>query len=258
MEQQTAIVKQQPLTPDVWRMIQDLAPYAKDSRLFGVATAPQAMMIMTKGHELGLPLTTSFEYIHVIQDKPTLSPRGALAIIIGSPVYAGIKIDEQRDNKGNPTSCSVTMKRIDGTEYTATFTMEDAKRADLIKSGSGWEKYPANMMKWRAVGFAADVVFPDVIGGLKRADELGSDITPDGDVIQGSWKVQEQPQKQPNQYQMTVNDLMKLYPPERILAANDGNIPSTPEQIKATVEKLQKEDEDIETVNIKTAEEIES
>lgn len=249
------IVKHQPLTPDVWRMIQDVAPFAKDSRLFGVATAPQAIMIMAKGHELGLPLTTSFEYIHVIQDKPTLSPRGALAIIMGSPVCAGVKIDEQRDNKGNPTACSVTMKRVNGVEYTATFTMEDAKRADLVKAGGGWEKYPANMLKWRAVGYAADVVFPDVIGGMKRADEFDAAITPDGDVIATTWTVEpKQPQKPAAP---TLQQLMEKYPAEKILEANNNAIPSTADEIAAVIEKLEAEVAEIEAIDVESSQEVE-
>jgi hypothetical protein len=34
------------------------------------------------------------------------------------------------------------------------------------------------MLRWRAIGFCADVVFPLLIGGMKRADELGAGITP--------------------------------------------------------------------------------
>lgn len=252
----TAIVKKE-ITPDVWKMIEHIAPTMKDSRLFGVATAPQAAAIMLKGYELGLSMTASFEHIHVISDRPTLSPRGALALVLNSPEYVDMKISDETDKSGNPTACTVWMKRRNGLEYTAKFSMEDAKRAALIKPGSGWEKYPANMLRYRALGYAIDIVFPDVTGGMKRSDEFGSDITPDGEVIQGSWKIQEQPQS-PQQPKITIEHLMKLYPPERILAVNDGNIPSTPAEIKETLAKLEKEDEEIDAVDVEASEEIES
>jgi hypothetical protein len=232
----TSIVKHE-LTPTIWNMIQEIAPFAKDSRLFGVATAPQAVMVMAKGHELGLPLTTSFEYIHIISDKPTLSPRGALALIMQSGQCESLKIEEFNDDKGNPFSCKVTMKRKGGIEYTTTFTMQDAARADLVKPGGGWAKYPASMLKWRAIGYAADVVFPDVIGGMKRADEFGAAISPDGEVIATTWTVQQdQPKAQPTQ--ITLQDLINAHGAEKVLTANDGKIPGTTEEVQVVAAKL--------------------
>lgn len=165
------------ISPGVMAMIMSLAPVIHQSRLFGVASLEQAATVMLKGHELGLPLTAAFELIHIVQGKPSLSPRGALAIIMSSGLLAELMIDEQTD------SCTVTMKRTNGFTYTTSFTMDDARRAGVIKDGGGWQSYPANMLRWRAIGFCADVVFPDVLAGMKRADEFGAPITPNGDVI---------------------------------------------------------------------------
>lgn len=237
-----AIVKRE-LTSDTWGMIERIAPVMQKSRLFGVSTAEQAMAIMLKGHELGLQLAASFEFVAVIQDKPSLIPRGALALILNSSEYAGMTIDDQRNDKGHPVACVVTMKRKNGFSYTATYTMEDAKLADLVKPGSGWAKYPANMLRWRAVGYCADVVFPDIIGGMKRADELGADITPDGDVITGTWsKVESKPQSP----QITLNELIAKYGAQSILLINNNTIPATPEQIKEVAEKLAQQDKNLE------------
>lgn len=157
------------------------------------------MAIMLKGHELGLTLTASFEFIHVIEGKPGLNPRGALALIQDHPEFAGLKIEDLADEDGIPTACVVWMKRKNGVEYVAQFTMEDAIRAGLVRDRSGWTKYPANMLRWRAVGFCADVVFPDVLGGMKRTDELGADLSEAGNTIEGEWSVQPPPapKKQP-------------------------------------------------------------
>lgn len=248
----TALALNKPqLTPDVFQMINQVAPVMHAARLFGTKTPEQAMAIMIKGYELGFSLTASFENIHVIEDKPSLSPKGALAMILASPECAGITINE--DAKG----CTVTMKRRGGFEYTTTFTLDDAKRAGVVKAGSGWEKYPANMCRWRAIGYAADIVFPDVIGGTKRADEFGADLTPDGDVIEGSWS---NGGSQPQQivippafetstispYQtvsqsaptITLNDLVSKYGTAAILEANGGLIPGTSEECAAVAAKL--------------------
>jgi hypothetical protein len=256
----TAIVKHQPLTPETWEMIRHVAPVMRQAQLFGVATESQAAAIMLKGHELGLSLTASFEFINVIRDKPGLIPRGALALILGSSEYDGMKIEDIADSKGNPTACKVWMKRKNGLEYTAQFTMEDAKRADLIKPDSGWSKYPSNMMRWRAIGFCADIVFPDVLGGMKRVDELGADITPDGEIIQGSWTVQKevpQPPKPQKTIQVALNELMQRYAAEKILEANNGSIPSTMQEIEAVIAKLEQEAADVSTITVDVVPEVE-
>jgi hypothetical protein len=162
----------------IWTMIQSLAPTIHESRLFKVASPQQAAAIMLKGHELGLSLAASFEFIHNINGQIGVSPRGALALIHQSPLVDVIEINDEADR------CTVTMQRRDtGFRYTSSFSLEDAGRAGLLKDDSGWAKYPANMLRWRAIGYCADVVAPDVLAGMKRADELGAAIDREGNVV---------------------------------------------------------------------------
>ncbi len=239
---ETALVVRPQLTPDTWRMITDVAPTMHLARCFGVASKEQAAAIMLKGYELGLSLSGSFEYIHIVEGKPSLSPRGALALILGSALNGGVKITENAD------ACTVWMKRADnGFEHSVTWTLEDAKRAGVVKAGSGWEKYPANMIRWRAIGFCADVVFPDVTGGMKRADEFGADLTPDGDVIDGAWKAVPVQSEAPSESSsieapkaaVTLGDLVGTYGADAIMAANGGRIPGTEEELQAVAAALE-------------------
>jgi hypothetical protein len=161
MSESRALVPQT-LSPSVWTMITQVAPVLYQSRLFGVSSPDQAAAIMLKGAELGIGLAASFEFIQVIQGRPTLSPRGALALIQRSGELEDLKVDDQ------PDRCIAWMKRRNGPEYSATFTMDDAQRAGLLKAGSAWMSYPSNMLRWRAIGYAADVLFADITGGLKR------------------------------------------------------------------------------------------
>lgn len=173
----TSYHQPQPLTIDMWNLISALAPAAHQSRLFNVSSPEQAMMIMAKGYELGMPVTAAFELIHVIQGKPTLSPRGALALVQASGLLETMDIQEQ------PGSCTVTMRRRGGISYSLMWTLADAKKAGVIKPDSAWQSYEANMLRWRALGFVIDVLFSDVTGGLKRADEFGAAVDSDGAVI---------------------------------------------------------------------------
>jgi len=256
------VVRESPRIPtqEIWNTIQAIAPTMHMAACFGVGSPEQAAAIMLKGYELGLSLSGSFEFIHIIEGRPALSPRGALALIIASPLCAGVKIDDLKDDKGNPTGCRVWMKRSNGFEYTVKWSVEDAKQAGVVKPSSGWEKYPANMLRWRAVGFCADVVFPDVIGGMKRADDLGADLTPNGEIIEGSWQTwpaesvpesedaspeetatskPADAQSEPEQDIPTLQTLAEKYGAEAIMAANDGRIPATDEELTAVAQALE-------------------
>lgn len=234
-----ALTIRQPLTPQVWEMINGIAPAMHQSRLFGVTSPHAAAAIMLKGYELGLPLTASFEFIHVIDGKPGLNPRGALAILQNHPETQSIKITPMTDAKGVYLGHEVTMRRKSGFEYTTRFTLEDAKKAGLIKPNSGWEKYPQNMCLWRAVGFCADVVFPDVIGGMKRADELGASISPDGNIIEGEWLVQEQPIMATDPaFDAALTELVEKYTAEAVILANGGQMPANFDELMAAASRL--------------------
>lgn len=249
MEDTKSLVPTQPqqLTPTVWNMIQAVAPAMHAARWFGVLNPEQAAAIMLKGYELGLGLAASFEYIKPIQGRPALVPQGALALIHGKGVLSKLEVKDLADDKGIPTACQVTMRRADtGFEYSVTFSMDDARRAGLVKPDSGWDKYPANMLRWRAIGFCADVVCPDVLGGMKRADELGADLTPTGEIIEGAWQVasESEPPDQPaaqiedEATALTLDDLLAQYSPEAIMAANEGKIPATLDEVVKVAEVL--------------------
>ena len=239
MNESRAIVPAQTLTPSVWQMIETIAPVVWRSGIFGIGSKEAAASIMLKGYELGLSLAASFEFVQVIQGKPTISPRGALALIQQSNELADLKIEDLADNNG-PTRCRVTMKRTNGFSYTTEFSMEDAKRAGLVKPDSGWTKYPANMLRWRAVGYCADVVFPDVIGGMKRADELEAEITEDGDVITDAdeWNVLEVIQNH-KPVPPTLEQLVTEYGADAVMTANDGKVPANDDEVRTIAEKLE-------------------
>lgn len=219
-----------------WETIKAIAPAMHQSRLFGVSSAEQAAAIMLKGYELGLGLAASFELIYVIQGKPTLSPRGALALIHRSGELTGMSVD------GDATRCTVTMKRRSGFEQSVTYTVDDAKRAGLVKPDSAWAAYPANMLRWRAIGFCADLVFPDVLGGLKRADELGAAITEAGDVIEGQ-AITPDPRYLPELPPVVIaplnlESLVETFGAEAVMAANSGKIPATYDELETIARQL--------------------
>lgn len=235
-----ALVPQRELTPGLWRMISDIAPVMYKSRLFGVTSVESATAIMLKGYEMGLGLTASFEFIQVVEGKPSLAPRGALALLHNSPLLAEITIT-RLDDKGKFLGYECTMKRKNGFTHTTRFTMADAQTAGVVRPGSGWQHYPENMCLWRAVGFCADVVAPDVVGGLtaimKMPENFGVALSNEGDIIDVQ-PAQTTTSSSGNSHPITLDELLTKYDPEMIMVANNGRIPSTDEEVAAVAATL--------------------
>jgi hypothetical protein len=231
--QGTYLAKREPLSPQKWEMIKAVAAEIHASRMFGTSNIAQAAAIMLKGSELGFELASSFEFIQTVQGKPALKPQGHLALILNSPLLKDIKIEEK------PGSCTVTMERVGGFKHTITFTMNDAQKAGVVKPDSGWEHYPANMLRWRAIGYCADVVFPDLGGGMRRTEELGAEIAPDGDSTPSPWVVESPATELPvtNAY-TTVTQLLETWTADQVMGANDGRIPATAEECLKVAEVL--------------------
>jgi hypothetical protein len=238
-----AIIPQRELTPKIWGMISQMAPVMYKSRLFGVASEEQATAIMLKGYEMGLSITASFELIQVVQGKPSLSPRGALALLHNDPRIKKITVTRLIDASGKYLGHECYMARSNGFEYTVRFTLDDAKRAGVIKPGSAWETYPENLCQWRAIGFAADMVAPDLISGMsgmmKMPEQYGVTLTGDGDVVDYFAPTASTPAPVvPAPVTITLGDLVDKYGAQQVMDANGGTIPGTDAELATVAAKL--------------------
>lgn len=227
-----AIVVRQPNVSD-WGMIQAIANSSFESRKFGLVKVQEAEIKLLMAYENGLPLTSAFQSVYVINGVPALSPKAIWAKIINHPDFAGFK--EERLEEGNKFfGYKITLSRKNGMQVTRQFTMADAKIAGLDKKDN-WVAYAPNMCFWRALGFVEDIVFPDVTLGMNRADELGALVTVDGTVIEGSWNTVAQPAPTPG---ANLQTLIDTYGVAAIMAANNDTIPATPEEIEAVAVRL--------------------
>jgi hypothetical protein len=128
---------------------------------------PEAVwVILALGAELGLGPMASLNGIHVINGRPSPAPQTMLAMCLKSPVC-------ERFTPAETTGDSATWvaKRVGSPEVTMSFTMAQARKANLGSSG-GWAKYPEAMLRWRAMAALARVVFPDIVMGLYTTDEV--------------------------------------------------------------------------------------
>ena len=159
-------------------------PFELAERISRSALIPQAYrgkpadaaICMMYGAEVGLPPMTALQRIIVINGKPTLDAQGMAALIRGR----GHSIVGETSN----TEAKVTGKRADnGDTMTVTFTMDDAKRANLVKNGP-WTQYPSSMLWARAVSKLARELFPDVLMGMSYVpEEVGGVAEPQTTIV---------------------------------------------------------------------------
>lgn len=175
-QEQYAIQKQDPgreLTPQIWRWIHDeLAPSLARARQISVDAAA---MKLSLGYEMGLKMNSSLSLVQVVQGNVSLSPAGALALCQMSPKIKVIKFTRLVDKSGAFLGYECYVERADnGFSFTGRWTMEQARKAGLVKPNSAWVNYEENMCLWRSAGFAFDVAASDVIwgmgGALKQAE----------------------------------------------------------------------------------------
>lgn len=142
-----------------------------------IKTPEQAIAIILTGRELGIGTMAALNTINVISGKPTVSPQLMLALIERSGQLADIQIEP---HNGGAIRC--TMKRKGRSPHTEIFG--DAEAAAMQLSGKdNYKKQKQTMYRWRAVAACARVVFPDVITGLYTPDEMGVDMSEDGELL---------------------------------------------------------------------------
>jgi len=138
----------------------------------------QALVIMQKGAELGIPPMQAFSHIHVISGKPTMSAELMMSMILTKCPEAKINI-----LKYNNEAVSYEASRPNWKPVIFEFTIEDAKLAGLL-SNPTWKKYPRAMLRSRCVSEMARAMFADCLSGVSyTAEELGAPVNEEGEVI---------------------------------------------------------------------------
>lgn len=166
-----------PLSPDMaqWELIQRQCKAFIDSGFLPrhITSIAQAITIAWKGRELGIPPLQAFSSISVINGKPCLSSELMLALIYQR--VKGAKITFVTPPEKVNEYCDLTMQRPGGDLMTFRFTIEDAKRAGIMKPGGAWDKYPAALLRARCISAGARAVFPDAIMGCYTPEEMGEE-----------------------------------------------------------------------------------
>ena len=125
------------------------------------------MMVIQKGLELKLTPLQALQNISLINGRACVWGDAMLAICKASPEFE--YMEETVDVETKTATCKV--KRRNQPEHSASFSIEDAKRANLLGKSGPWTTYPRRMVQMRARGFALRDVFPDLLQGIISTEE---------------------------------------------------------------------------------------
>lgn len=145
------------------------------------------LLAIQTGAPLGFTAMQSISGIHIINGKPTMS-----ADMVAAAVRrAGHKLRVE----GDDMTARARLVRADDPDYEfkSVWTMERAKRAGLL-SNSSWRKYPAAMLKARAITEVARQGANDALYGvIYTPEELGASVDETGAVVTDSGAARQEP-----------------------------------------------------------------
>jgi len=167
---------------DEWHVLNEQAETLLKSGFLpaSIKTKEQAIAIGLKGKELGIPLMQAISSINIIQGKPCASAELMLALVYKNCPRGKFSIKVTTNEK-----CVIEAARPGEATAVFEYTIEDAKRAGIVREGGPWSKYPAAMLRARNISAVARGIFPDAISGISYTpEELGANVDEEGKVIE--------------------------------------------------------------------------
>lgn len=161
----SAIEKYVPQDDEIDRIQRIAQNFANSGYFSDASEALQAFVKISAGAEMGLQPFVSMSGIAIIKGKP----------VVGAGILAGL-LDAHPEfdytvawapNSTDPTSCTVTVFKNGKERGKSSFSVEDAKRANLTSPSRNGEpsmymKYPRNMLYARAMSNAVAWYAPSV------------------------------------------------------------------------------------------------
>jgi hypothetical protein len=124
------------------------------------------LVAMAYGESFGMQPLQAMQSVAVVNGMPGLYGDGLLAVCRSCSSWEWM----QEAIDGETAIC--TAKRRNEPEVTATFSVQDAKRAQLWGKAGPWTQYPMRMLAMRARAFALRNLYADVLRGMGSAEEL--------------------------------------------------------------------------------------
>lgn len=131
----------------------------------------------------------SLQCIANINGNPSVWGDGALALVQSSGLMEWIKEDDFEAIKKNKKATCQVKRRGDPEIKSVTFSYQDAMDAGIFERGV-WKTYKPRMCMMRSRAFALRDKFPDVLKGLKIAEEVMDYDSPEGASVEPQPRIQ--------------------------------------------------------------------
>lgn len=156
---------------NVTDFVQNMGKVFAESRMFGCQNVQQGqVMVLTCLTERMTPKQFACTY-HLIDGKLSMRADAMLA------EYRRRGGKCRWVNTGDDGQSASAVFTFDGNEMSVTYSLEDARRAKLIKSGGAWEKDPGAMLRARCVSKAIRMIAPEIVAGAYTPEELEEPAT---------------------------------------------------------------------------------
>lgn len=158
-------------TQEEWNTINVIATTLKNGGVLpkGIDTVQKMVVVLQAGREIGLQPIEALNSLYFVNGKIAM---------YGEAVPMQIRRAGHRISWGlcNADQAEVTITRGDtGESMTQKFTMAEA-RARGYTSNPIYQKFPENMLKWRALGMIAKFIVPDALRGIGIKEDMEAEI----------------------------------------------------------------------------------
>lgn len=139
-----------------------------------IKNAQQAVAIILKGRELGLPPMASLAHIYVVHGKAELE--GTLMQAVLQERGVAIRTISNTDQE-----CELEMVRAIAGERVVErykYTIKKAERAGLIAKNENYKRNPEDMLYWRCLSYGARRIGADLLHGCYVKGEI-ADLPPE-------------------------------------------------------------------------------
>lgn len=146
---------------------------------------PESIVVAIQmGQELGMSPMASLQNIAVINGRPSVWGDAVKAIVLASGQCVGFTETFEGDGDKLTAVCEIERRWYETVRR--TFSVADAKAAELWSKAGPWKQYPKRMLQMRARSWACRDAFPDALRGLLTVEEaqeaMPIDVTPKREV----------------------------------------------------------------------------
>lgn len=138
------------------------------------------LLAVELGESLGIPPIQAINTVHVIEGKPSASS-GLISALVRRAGHT-LRV------KGNDQSATAEIVRSDDPDFTYSVTWDMGRARNAGVTGKdNWKKYPAAMLKARAITEVARDACQEALMGVQYTpEELGAVVDEEGNVVDQS------------------------------------------------------------------------